>query len=105
MNSRIQSNDKPVFEIDAHVVLRLNAGDNVIQQLELTRADLSIFIADVFDPLLGNDTSPSNFAGIDLENGTAMMATRVGRKSCFRSKGRRLRHGCHWIKRDRSKRG
>lgn len=77
MNTRTQVNDKPLFEIDAHIVLRLNAGDGVPQQFELTRDDLSMFCINVLDRLLGKPYI--NLTGmIYLENGTSLLAQRIG---------------------------
>ena len=79
MNTQIQPNGKPVFEIDAHVVRRLNAGDGFKQQVEFTSSDLLIFRDDVFDPLLAEPYVDENFfAGIELENGTLLNVKRVG---------------------------
>ncbi len=77
MNTRIQPNDKPVYEIDANVVLRLSGGDNVIQQFELTRDDLSIFIDDVLDPKVREPFDDQYLCSwIDLETGGGISVMR-----------------------------
>lgn len=88
MNTRIEPNDKPVFEIDAHVVLRLNAGDNLKEQFELTRGDLLTFTDDVLDPLLQEPFDKDTFfSGIALESGTILNVTRVGDEILMSAKG------------------
>jgi hypothetical protein len=78
MNTRTKTNDKPLFEIDAYIVLRLNAGDNVKQQLELTRGDLLTFTDDLLTPLLDEDFGGGNLvSGILLENDTVANVTRI----------------------------